>query len=374
MFNNVSQTYNFTKNIELLFSDYELIRKKHFSALCIEKLKEYFPHSELLLTHSATGALEIIADLLDVKSGDEIILPSFTFVSTANAFVSRGATPVFIDINPETLNIDETIIEQAITPQTKAIIAMHYAGHPCNMTLIKEICKKHQLYLIEDAAMGYGNYFNHKALGSLGDFGVISFDVTKHISSVQGGLLIVNNKKFEERSNVLYHIGTNRKSFEKGETPYYEWVDIGSKYQMNELNAAFLYDQLCEATTYIQHRKELSGLYFSALKHLEQSKKLKLIPYDFVASNIHEFYILLNSNEEREQLRVYLNNNNIEALFHYIPLHNTKMGRKTGRFFGKNYSENIAERLLRLPLHNELTYNDIEYVTRSISTFFSANL
>ena len=371
MFNNIQQTYNFTRNLELLFSDYELIRKKHFSNLCLDKLKDIYSNSELFLTHSATGALEMIASLIDVQVGDEIIMPSFTFVSTANAFVSKGATPVFIDISPNTLNIDETLIEQAITPKTKAIIAMHYAGHPCEMNALKEICKKHQLYLIEDAAVGFGNNYKDQALGSIGDFGAISFDVTKHISAVQGGLLIVNNEKFIERAHNIYHIGTNRNAFQKGQTPYYEWVDIGSKYQINELNAAYLYDQLCQSNEIFRLRQVLSSKYYSKLKLLEEKNQLRLMSENLVASNIHEFYIILNSNEEREQLRAYLNQKNIEALFHYIPLHNTSMGLKNGRYVGAKFTEDISNRLLRLPLHTELSLNEIEYITSSIFNFFN---
>ena len=266
LFNNTRKSCNYTKNLELLFADYELIRKKHFSTLCLDKLKNIYPKSELFLTHSATGALEMIASLINIQSGDEIIMPSFTFVSTANAFVSKGGVPVFIDINPNTLNIDETLIEQAITPKTIAIIAMHYAGHSCNMTSLKNICEKYNLFLIEDAAVGFGSYHMEEPLGSIGDFGVISFDVTKHISAVQGGLLIVNNKNFEERAYTIYHIGTNRNAFQKGEIPYYEWVDIGSKYQMNELNAAYLYEQLCQSVEIFRLRQELSLIYYSKLK------------------------------------------------------------------------------------------------------------
>lgn len=373
MFNNIRQTYNFTRNLELLFSDYELIRKKHFSNLCLDKLKDIYSNSELFLTHSATGALEMIASLIDVQIGDEIIMPSFTFVSTANAFVSKGATPVFIDISPNTLNIDETLIEQAITPKTKAIIAMHYAGHPCEMNALKEICTKHHLFLIEDAAVGFGNNYKDQALGSIGDFGAISFDVTKHISAVQGGLLMVNNEKFKERANNIYHLGTNRNAFQKGETPYYEWVDIGSKYQMNELNAAVLHEQLCIASDIFKKRIDLSELYYIKLKNLEKQNKLRLMSKGSLPTNIHEFYIILNSKNEREELRIYLNKYNIEALFHYIPLHNSNMGLKNGRYVGSKFTEDISNRLLRLPLHTELTLSEIEYITTTISNYFINN-
>lgn len=370
LFNNTRKPYNYTKNLDLLFSDYELIRKKHFSTLCLDRLKIIYQNSELFLTHSATGALEMIASLINVQPGDEIIMPSFTFVSTANAFVGKGGVPVFIDINPNTLNIDETLIEQAITLKTRAIIAMHYAGHSCNMDALKNICEKYNLFLIEDAAVGFGNYYKEQPLGSIGDFGVISFDVTKHISAIQGGFLVVNNKNFNERANNIYHIGTNRNAFQKGETSYYEWVDIGSKYQMNELNAAFLNEQLSQSDDILKIRINLSYLYYTALKKLEEQYKLRLMPKILVSTNIHEFYIILNSNKEREDLIIYLNKKNIEAFFHYIPLHKTGMGLKTGKYFGGNNSESISERLLRLPLHSELIPDEVTYIASTIQDFF----
>jgi dTDP-4-amino-4,6-dideoxygalactose transaminase len=370
IFNTVNKSCNYTKNIELLFSDYELFRKKHFSNLCINKLGQIYTDSDLLLTHSATGALEIIATLLEIEPGDEIIMPSFTFVSTASAFVNNGAIPVFIDINPTTLNIDETLIEQAITPRTKAIIAMHYGGNSCNLRVIKSICEKHNLILIEDAAMGFGVLFEEKPIGSFGDLSVISFDITKHIQAIQGGLLIVNNKKFSKRANYIYNIGTNRTDYQNGAVPYYEWVDYGSKYQMNELNAAVLVEQLNNSEDILNHRKKISKLYYEKLKTLETTNALNLMPFDCLNVNIHEFYILLNSEQERDALISHLNNHNIEALFHYIPLHQSIMGKKTGRFIGTNITDNISKRLLRLPFHNEITENDIDYIVLSIRSFF----
>lgn len=370
LFNTVNKSGNYTKNIELLFSDYELFRKKHFSNLCINKLKKIFTKSELFLTHSATGALEIIATLLNIEPGDEIIMPSFSFVSTASAFVNKGATPVFIDINPITLNIDETLIEQAITPKTKAIIAMHYGGNSCDLKAIMAICKKHNVLLIEDAAMGFGGVFKKKPLGSFGDLSVISFDITKHIQAIQGGLLIVNNKKFRKRANYIYNIGTNRTDYQNGVVPYYEWVDYGSKYQMNELNAAVLDEQLNNSVDILNHRKKISKLYYEKLKSFELDKKIKLMPFEALNTNIHEFYILLNSEQERNDLKDHLNNSNIEALFHYNPLHKSIMGEKKGRFIGSNTTKIISQRLLRLPFHNEITENDIVNIVLSIELFF----
>lgn len=366
LFNDIYKSDAYLKNLKHLFSDYELFRSKHFSNLCLEKLKHYYAQSDLFLTHSATGALEMIATLIDTKQGDEIIMPSFTFVSTANAFVSKGATPVFVDIDAETLNINEKLVEQAITPKTKAIIAVHYAGHACKMEALKEIAKKHSLFLIEDAAMGFGSKYQDKHLGSIADFGVVSFDITKHINAIQGGVLLVNKKEYRDRANNIYHIGTNRSEFEKGEVPYYEWTDYGSKYQMNELNAAVLLAQLENANEIFKHRKRLSSLYFKQLKPLQKAGKLRLMPKENLKDNIHEFYIILNSKEERESLSNYLKKLGVDALFHYIPLHLSAMGKKMGRFIGGKNTEEAAERLLRFPLHSKMGEEEVDYIVKSI--------
>lgn len=367
LFNNISKSKNSFKYVEYLFSDYDLIRNKHFSNLCLKELQPLFPKSHLLLTHSATGGLDIIAHLLNIEKGDEIIIPSFTFVSSANAFVSRGATPVFVDIELETLNLDLDLVEKAITPKTKAIVAVHYAGHPCNLKRLKEICERHQIFLIEDAAMAFGNKFQGKQLGSIGDFGVISFDVTKQISAIQGGLLIINNEKFQNRANNIYHIGTNRSDFQKGNVPYYEWVDVGSKFQMNELNAAILYDQLSQSNTVLEKRNRLSKLYYEQLISLDTQGKLKLISKELLKENYHEFYVLLKDLGEREKLTELLLANGIESMFHYIPLHNSEMGNS----FNSNKIANVSEVsncLLRLPLHTEMKEDDVEYITRTIKS------
>lgn len=371
LFNSLYNSPNYTKNIDLLFNDYELFRNKHFSNKCIEILKDTFNDAALFLTHSATGGLEIIATLLDIQPGDEIIVPSFTFVSSANAFVSRGAIPVFIDINPDTLNIDENLIEKAITTKTKAIVAMHYAGHACDLIKINAICKKHNIYLVEDAAMGFGAMYNNLPLGTWGDFSVISFDITKQINSIQGGLLIVNNKKFVQRVNNVYHLGTNRIEFQQNNVQYYEWVDIGSKYQMNELNAAILFEQLQNAASILLHRKKLSQHYYNRLVHLENTGKIKLVSKKMISNNIHEFYIILNSFEERETLRIFLSKNKVEALFHYIPLHLSFLGKKIGRYFGGKHTEQISRTILRLPLHSDITEDQVDYITSLIYTYFN---
>jgi dTDP-4-amino-4,6-dideoxygalactose transaminase len=370
LFNNIGKSKNYLKHVEHLFSDYDLIRGKHFSNLCIKELQPHFPNAQLLLTHSATGALEIIAHLLDIKEGDEIILPSYTFVSTVNAFASRGATPVFVDIEPGGLNLNLDIVEQAITSKTKAIVAVHYAGHSCDLIRLKLICQKHSLILVEDAAMAFGNTFEGKQLGGIGDFGVISFDVTKQVSAIQGGLLIVNNEKYKIRANNIYHIGTNRADFTKGVVPYYEWVDVGSKYQMNELNAAFLYEQLLILDEIIEKRKSISKHYFSGLKSLSEKGHISIMNELLVDSNIHEFYVIEKSEKDRQNLSSFLKVNGVESMFHYIPLHSAKQGIKIGRFIGSDETQKASEQLLRLPMHDELTSDDVDYIIEIIRKYY----
>lgn len=355
----------------MLHSEYDMFRKKHFSNLCISILQKIYTQSEILLTHSATGALEMVATLIDIKPQDEIIIPSFTFVSTANAFVNRGAVPVFVDIKNDTLNIDETIIEQAITPKTKAIIAMHYAGHPCNLDAIKLLCQKYGLYLIEDAAMAYGMLYKDMPLGSIGDFGVVSFDITKHITAIQGGMLLVNNAEFKNRAHQIYHIGTNRKAFDLGEVTHYEWIDHGSKYQMNELNAAILHQEISHAEVIFTHRKKLSVLYNTLLKTPESGQKYRLIDEAFLPTNIHEFYLVVESEVIREELILFLKNKQIEAHSHYQPLHISPMGKSVGRYIGGNNTEQIAKSIIRLPLNNLTTETEVIEVCKQIKTFYN---
>lgn len=355
----------------MLHSDYEMFRKKHFSSQCINILQRVYSQSEILLTHSATGALEVIALLLDLYPGDEIIMPSFTFVSTANAFVNKGATPVFVDIKTDTLNIDETVIEKAITPKTKAIIAMHYAGHPCNLDAIKLLCEKYNLYLIEDAAMAYGMFYKGLPLGSIGDFGVVSFDITKHITAIQGGMLLVNNPAFKNRAHQIYHIGTNRKAFDLGEVAHYEWVDYGSKYQMNELNAAILHQEISNAEVIFSHRKKLSSIYYSLLYTPKSALKYSMLNEAFLPTNIHEFYLVVESEVIRDELIWFLKNKQIEAHSHYQPLHLSPMGKSIGRYIGGNNTERIAKRIIRLPLNNRTTETEVIEVCKQIKLYYN---
>jgi dTDP-4-amino-4,6-dideoxygalactose transaminase len=367
-FNSINNSKNYLKHVEYLLSDYQLIRNKHFSIKCLKVLQPLFLNSNILLTHSATAGLEIIAHLLNIEKGDEVILPSFTFVSSANSFVSQGSIPVFVDIEKEGLSIDLGLVEKAITPKTKAVVAVHYAGHPCDLNRLKEICMKHQIYLIEDAAMAFGNNFEGIQLGGIGDFGVISFDVTKQISSIQGGLLIVNNEKFQKRANNIYHNGTNRSNFTNGIVPHYEWVDVGSKYQMNELNAAFLYEDLNQFLEVLTIRNKLSKIYYKELLPLKNKHQLTLMPQELLEENYHEFYVLLKDKLDRDKCINYLAERAIEAMFHYTPLHNSKKGRLFINNELPNTTE-ISDRLLRLPLHAEMDEEDVRYIAKQVISY-----
>lgn len=370
VFNSVPEPIQILDYFKDLLSDYDLFKNKKYSSLSLEILKKQFPDSDLFLTHSATGALEMTALLMDLKEGDEIIMPSFTFVSSANSFANRGAVPVFVDIDPNTLNINPNHIESAITPKTKAIIAVHYAGHPCDLSQLKKIADQYQLFLIEDAAMSYGCHYQEKALGTWGDFGVISFDITKQISAIQGGLLIINNKKFSQRGSHIYHIGTNREDFNQKQIPYYEWVDKGSKFQMNELNAAVLYENLLQADNILKKRNHLSKRYYDLLAPLAQQQLFRIMPLERLEKNVHEFYLICPSKKTRESLTRFLKEYQIEALFHYIPLHNSSYGLKNCRHHHPTVTVQISETLLRLPLHINMTEKDVESICEIVKRFF----
>lgn len=367
-FNDVFKSTDYLNFVSDLFSDYNHFRSKKYSKLALSILQKRFESSSLWLTHSATGALEMIAKAIDIQKGDEIIMPSFTFVSTANAFVSHGATPVFVDIEPETLNLNLQLVEKAISPKTRAIVAVHYAGHSCDLNELLTICKKHNILLIEDAAMAFGNTFKGQPLGTIGDFGVISFDITKQISAIQGGLLICNQTKYAQKLDHIYHIGTDRTQFMDKGKPYYEWVDVGSKYQLNELNAVALYDQLLHEEEILRKRKEISAIYWNELNELRQHN-VQLISEDRIQSNIHLFYLILNSNSEQEDFINYLNEREIESLFHYIPLHSSEMGKK---FNPDNLpvTEEISSRLVRLPLHINLSVEDLQHICSTVKNYW----
>jgi dTDP-4-amino-4,6-dideoxygalactose transaminase len=305
-----------------------------------------------LLTHSCTAALEMAAILADIQPGDEIILPSYTFVSTANAFVLRGATPVFVDIRPDTMNLDETRIEAAVTERTKAIVPVHYAGVACDMDAIMSIARKHKLIVIEDAAQGIMATYKGRPLGSIGHMGALSFHETKNIISGEGGALLVNDPELAERAEIIREKGTNRSQFFRGQVDKYTWVDIGSSYLPGELIAAFLWAQMEEADAITHRRMAIWNTYHQWFEALEHSGKLRrpIVPGGCV-HNAHMYYILLPSLDARTALIEALKRHDVHSVFHYVPLHSAPVGLLRGRVHGDmTVTEDIADRLLRLPL------------------------
>lgn len=326
-----------------------------------------------LLTHSCTAALEMSAILADLEPGDEVIMPSYTFVSTANAFVLRGATPVFVDIRPDTLNLDETLVAAAITTRTRAIVPVHYAGVGCELDTLQQVAQQHQLLLIEDAAQGLMASYKGKPLGSFGDFGCFSFHETKNIISGEGGALIVNNPQFIEQAEIIREKGTNRSQFFRGQVDKYTWIEKGSSYLPGELIAAFLYAQFEEAQQIIATRLRVWDLYHQLLEPLEQAGKLRrpIIPAD-CQHNGHMYYIILEDLSTRTNLIQYLKARGINAVFHYVPLHSSPAGAKYGRSGGDMINtEYISDRLLRLPLFPTLTFEQVKLVIDTITEFLS---
>jgi len=326
-----------------------------------------------LLTTSCTHALEMAAILIDIQPGDEVIMPSYTFVSTANAFVLRGAKIVFVDIRPDTMNLDESLIEAAITDKTKAIVPVHVAGIGCEMDTIMNIAHRYNLYVIEDAAQGMMSTYKNKPLGTIGHIGTFSFHETKNYTSGgEGGLLIINDERFLERAEIIREKGTNRSKFFRGMINKYSWVDVGSSYLPNEISAAFLWGQLEKADEINENRRESWYLYYNKLKFLEKNGLIVLpvVPKKDI-HNAHMFYIKVKDIEERTALLKYLRDNDVLAVFHYIPLHNSKAGLKFGRFNGEDKcTTKESERLIRLPMFYGLTEEDINTVVRVIYAFF----
>ena len=342
-----------------------------YTKLCHRWFEERLGSRKALLTHSCTGALEMAAILCDIQPGDEVILPSYTFVSTANAFVLRGAVPVFVDIRPDTLNIDENLIEAAITERTRVIIPVHYAGVPCEMDRIMAIAAEHGLLVVEDAAQALLSTYKGKALGSIGHLGCLSFHETKNIISGEGGALLVNDARFVERAEIIREKGTNRSQFFRGEVDKYTWVDIGSSYLPSELVSAFLYAQLEHAGQIIEKRRGICTAYAAQLGVLQQAGHLRLPIFD-EDSNGHMFYILLDSLATRSKLIAHLKSRDILPVFHYVPLHSAPAGRKFGRAGSSmRHTDELSERLLRLPLYYEMTGSDITRVCTAIEDFFS---
>lgn len=344
-----------------------------FTRKCSQWIENNFKIGKSLMTTSCTHALDMAALLCDIKPGDEVIAPSYTFVSTVNAFVLRGAKIVFVDIRPDTLNIDENLIEDAITDKTKVIIPVHYAGVSCNMEKIMELAKKYNLYVVEDAAQGVMSTYKGKALGTIGDFGCYSFHETKNYSMGEGGAILIRNKQFIERAEIIREKGTDRSRFFRGQVDKYSWVDIGSSYLPSEINVAYLYAQLIEAEKINKDRLKSWNIYNNGLKTLEEDGVIEL-PYipDDCKHNGHMFYIKVKNLEERIKLIDFLKINNILSVFHYVPLHSSEAGMKYGRFNGVDrYTTKESERLLRLPLYYGIDEEDILYIIKTIRNYFN---
>ena len=343
-----------------------------FSKKCHAWMEEKTGAARALLVTSGSTALDMAAILADVQPGDEVILPSFTFVSTANAFVMRGAKLVFVDIRPDTQNIDEKLIEDAITDKTKVIAPVHYAGVGCEMDTIMDIAKRHNLIVVEDAAQGVMSTYKGKALGSIGDFGCYSFHETKNYSMGEGGALVIRDEAAAERAEIIREKGTDRSKFLRGQIDKYTWVDMGSSYLPSDINAAYLYAQLEEADMINQNRRASWDAYYEQLTPLAEAGKIELpvIPAE-CEHNAHMFYIKAKDLEERTALTAYLKENGAGAVFHYVPLHSSPAGQKFGRMHGEDkYTTVTYERLLRLPMYYNLAASDVEHVCDTIKAFY----
>ena len=344
-----------------------------YTKKCNAWIEERTGTGKCLLTTSCTHATELAALLCDIRPGDEVIMPSYTFVSTADAFVLRGAIPVFVDIRPDTMNIDETLIEDAITEKTRAIVPVHYAGVGCEMDTIMDIAKRHNLKVVEDAAQGIMATYKGKALGTIGDFGAYSFHETKNYSMGEGGALVINNPAYNERAEILREKGTNRAKFFRGQVDKYTWVDFGDSYLPSELNAAYLWAQLLHADEINNDRMNTWNAYRAAFQPLADAGKVELpvIPADCV-HNAHMFYLKCKDLDERTALIRHLKNNDILAVFHYIPLHSAPAGEKFGRFDGTDvYTTAESERLVRLPMYYGLTESDRKQVIEKVLEFYA---
>lgn len=342
-----------------------------FTKKCTKWLEERFNVQKVLLTTSGTSALDMAMLLCEIKPGDEVILPSYTFSSTATSAVLVGAKLVFVDIRPDTMNIDETKIEEAITEKTKAIIAVHYAGVSCEMDTIMDIAKRYNIKVIEDAAQAVMSTYKGRALGTIGDFGCYSFHETKNYSMGEGGAILINNAKYNEKAEILREKGTNRSKFFRGQVDKYTWVDFGDSFLPSELNAAYLWAQLEQADKINNNRLKTWNTYYEAFKQLEIDNKISLpyIPEDCI-HNAHMFYFKFKSLEERTKFISYMKENGIYTVFHYIPLHSSPAGEKFGRFNGEDiYTTSESEKLVRLPLYYNIEENDVEYVKRKVKEF-----
>ena len=342
-----------------------------FTKKCSRWMKERFQTKNVLLTTSCTHALEMAAFLADIQPGDEVIMPSYTFVSTADAFVLRGATCVFVDIRPDTMNIDETKIEEAITEKTKAIVPVHYAGVSCAMDEIMAIAKKYNLKVVEDAARGVNAFYKGKALGTIGDFGCYSFHETKNYSMGEGGAILFQDDRYLEPAEILREKGTNRSQYFRGQIDKYTWVGYGSSYLPSDMNAAYLWAQLEEADKINDKRLSIWNFYHEELKELEDKGVLER-PYipEYATHNAHMYYIKVKDLRVRTKLLAYLKERGILSVFHYVPLHSATAGKKFGRFHGEDvYTTKESERLCRLPMYYSLSLEEAAEVVKALKEF-----
>lgn len=342
-----------------------------FTKKCSQWMKDRFQTKNVLLTTSCTHALEMAAFLADIQPGDEVIMPSYTFVSTADAFVLRGATCVFVDIRPDTMNIDETKIEEAITEKTKAIVPVHYAGVSCAMDEIMAIAKKYNLKVVEDAAQGVNAFYKGKALGTIGDFGCYSFHETKNYSMGEGGAILFQDDRYLEPAEILREKGTNRSQYFRGQIDKYTWVGYGSSYLPSDMNAAYLWAQLEEADKINDKRLSIWNFYHEELKELEDKGVLER-PYipEYATHNAHMYYIKVKDLRVRTKLLAYLKERGILSVFHYVPLHSATAGKKFGRFHGEDvYTTKESERLCRLPMYYSLSLEEAAEVVKALKEF-----
>lgn len=360
------------KYVKEAIRNHKICGDGEFTRKCSTWFEEKTKSKKVLLTTSCTHATEMAALLSDIHRGDEVIMPSFTFVSTANAFVLRGAIPVFVDIRPDTMNIDENLIEAAITDKTRAIVPVHYAGVGCEMDKIMQIANKYHLLVIEDAAQGVLSKYKGKYLGTIGDYGCYSFHETKNYSMGEGGAILIRDAKNIEEAEIIREKGTNRSKFFRGQIDKYTWVSAGSSYLPSELNAAYLYGQLENAQLIFDSRMNAWNMYAECLKDLADAGYIELptIPKE-CEHNAHMFYIKCKDLAERTKLIDFLKEKGVNSVFHYIPLHSSPAGMKYGRFHGEdNYTTQESERLLRLPMYYNIQRNDINYVGSCVKQFY----
>lgn len=360
------------ENVQKAVENMHICGDGEFTRKCSEYLEQTTGTAKCLLTTSCTQALEMAALLCDIKPGDEVILPSYTFVSTANAFVLRGGVPVFVDVRPDTMNIDENLIEAAITEKTKAICVVHYAGVACEMDQIMEIADRHHLMVVEDAAQAIMSSYKGRPLGTIGDFGCLSFHETKNFSMGEGGALLIKDSKYIEDAEILREKGTDRSKYFRGQVDKYRWMNYGSSFLPSDMNAAYLYSQFEVADQINDARLARWNQYYELLKPLQEAGRIELpvIPEGCV-HNAHMFYIKAKDLKERTELIQFMKDNDILTVFHYVPLHSAPAGMKFGRFHGEDrYTTKESERLVRFPMFYQLTAEQVDYIAGKVKEFY----